>query len=125
MQHLLLLRRKCSPCLEEVLINFKTMLFSNYHLVAFEPGASHLPGTGLLRLKVQAKQPFIFLSQKNGLCPYFDRREFCSHLIGPGEPPYEGLQGGGAPGELLPRHLGKVERRTFFRDPEHNLDLGI
>ena len=34
-------------------------------------------------------------------------REFLSYLIGPGEPPYEGLQGGGAPGELLPRHLGK------------------
>ena len=117
MQHLLLLRRKCSPCLEEALINFKTMpiaLFSNNHLVAFEPGASHLPGTGLLRLKVEAKQPLIFLNKKNGLCPYFDMRQFSSHLIGPGEPPYEGLQGGGTPGELLPGHLGKVERRTLI-----------
>ena len=115
MQHLLLLCRKCSPCLEEVLINFKTMpiaQLANNHLVAFEPGASHLPGTGFLRLKVQAKQPLIFLLSKDR-SRYFDVHEFSSHLIGPGEPPYECLQGGGAPRELLPRHLGKVERRTL------------
>ena len=68
--------------------------FANNHLVTFEPGASNLPGTGFLRLKVQAKQSLIFLSRSR----WFDMHKFPSYLIGPGEPPYESLQGGGAPG---------------------------
>ena len=41
--------------------------------------------------------------------------ELSSHLISPGESSYECLQGGGAPRELLPGHLGENMENSGFR----------
>ena len=71
-----------------------------FNLVAFEPRAGHLPRTRSLGLKEHAKQPLILLwFFIAGLSN--DRYRCCelpSYLIGPGESPYEGLQGGSTPG---------------------------